>query len=110
MPRYLLLILLLASATVRAGTSLRVDNKLLTIGDSAAKVQQLMGEPTMRVMGVPTTRVMSQPAMRAFMRWQSDGLPNDLLSFGEQWQYAQDGKTIVITIIGGRVANFETLY
>jgi hypothetical protein len=37
-------------------------------------------------------------------------LPDAQVSRGEQWQYAQDGKTIVITIIDGKVADFETQY
>ncbi|WP_158543395.1 DUF2845 domain-containing protein [Dyella psychrodurans] len=94
MRRYLILFLLLTSFTVHAATSLRVGNKVLTIGDSAARVQELMGQPT----------------IRTFVRRQSGGLPDNQLAPGEQWQYSQDGKTIVITVIGGRVTNFETLY
>jgi hypothetical protein len=94
MPRYLILFLLLASLAIHAATSLRVGNNVLTIGDSAARVQELLGQPT----------------MRTFMRRQSGALPDNQLAPGELWQYAQDGKTIVITIVGGRVTNFETLY
>lgn len=85
---------LLAISSAFAGTSLRVGTKLLTVGDSAVRVRDLMGEPV----------------MRAFLPSQSGGLPNNQLAAGEQWQYTQDGKTIVITILGGRVANIETLY
>lgn len=85
---------LLASTASFAETSLRVGSKVLTIGDSAVRVQELMGEP----------------AIRAFTQSQSGGLPNNQLAAGEQWQYAQDGKTVVITIVGGRVVNIETIY
>jgi hypothetical protein len=37
-------------------------------------------------------------------------MPGNQLVSVEQWQYAQDGKTIIITIHGGRVDNIETLY
>ncbi|MWA29781.1 DUF2845 domain-containing protein [Burkholderia pseudomallei] len=96
MSRYLVaaLALLLTSVTVHAESSLRVGSKLLTRGDSAIKVQELMG----------------QPALRAFADSQSGGLPKNQVASGEQWQYAMDGKTIVITIVGGKVANIETLY
>jgi hypothetical protein len=94
MRRYLMSGLLLACVTAHAATSLRVDNKVLTIGDSAAYVLELMG----------------QPAVRTFMNPHSGGLPDSQVTAGEQWQYAQDGKTIVITIMGGRATNFETLY
>lgn len=94
MIRYLIFALLLASVTAHAATSLRVDNKVLTIGDSAVRVIQLMGEPT----------------MRALLHRSSNGLPDNQLAPAEQWQYAQNGKTIVITMVGGRATNFETLY
>lgn len=32
------------------------------------------------------------------------------LAHGEQWQYVQDGKTEIVTIINGRVASFQTPY
>jgi len=88
------LTLLLVSATAHAATSLRVGSKVLTIGDSAARVQQLMGTPTVR------TLLHDAPG----------GLPDNQLGPREQWQYAQDGKTIVITIVGGKVTDFETQY
>ncbi|RDS84888.1 DUF2845 domain-containing protein [Dyella monticola] len=94
MARYLILVLLLISATAYAESSLRVGTKVLTIGDSATRVQQLMGQPT----------------IRTFISTPSSSLPNNQLMPGEQWQYAQDGKTIVITIVDGRIVKFETLY
>ncbi|GLQ87279.1 DUF2845 domain-containing protein [Dyella flagellata] len=94
MSRYLLLILLFVSAAVHAESSLRVDSKVLMVGDSAARAQQLMGEPTVRTF--------LQPAI--------GGMPNNQMGAGEQWQYAQGNKTIVVTIINGRITNFETLY
>ena len=92
--RYLILVLSLTSMTVHAETSLRINNKVLTVGDSAARILQLMGEPT----------------IRAFASTQTGGLPANQLASGEHWQYSQNGKTVIVTIIGGRVANFETLY
>jgi hypothetical protein len=86
--------LLLASVAAHAATSLRVDDKVLTVGDTAARVQELMGQPT----------------VRTYLHRQDGGLPDAQVSRGEQWQYAQDGKTIVITIIDGKVADFETQY
>ena len=94
MRRHLILLLLLASIFGHAATSLRVGNKVLTVGDSAARVLQLMGEPS----------------IRAFKQFQVGGLPDNQVANGEEWQYLQDGKTIVVTVIGGRVVNFETVY
>ncbi|GFZ96647.1 DUF2845 domain-containing protein [Dyella caseinilytica] len=95
MTRYMVFALLLVSVTVHASSSLRVGSKVLTIGDSAVRVVQLMGQPTVR------TFVSEQ---------RPGGLPNNQLAAGEQWQYAQEGKTIVITIVGGRATKFDTLY
>lgn len=93
MARILMLAFLFVCTTCFAETSLRVGSKVLTIGDSAAKVLQLMGDPTLRTL------------------YQANGgMPNNQLMNGEQWQYTQDGKTIVITVLGGRVSKFETLY
>ncbi|HTV84829.1 MAG TPA: DUF2845 domain-containing protein [Dyella sp.] len=94
MSRYLPLVLLLLSTIAHAATSLRVGNKVLTIGDSAVRVQALMG----------------LPAMRTFLTQETGGMPNNQMARGEQWQYAREGSTVVITIVGGRVANIETLY
>ena len=94
--RYLIAVLLLmtTSMAAHADSSLRVGGRLVVLGDSAVKVQELMGIP----------------AVRAFHDSQSGGLPTNQISTGEQWQYALDSKTIIITFLGGKVANIETLY
>ncbi|WP_130617443.1 DUF2845 domain-containing protein [Dyella amyloliquefaciens] len=94
MRRHLIYLLLLVSIFAHAATSLRVGNKVLTVGDSAARVLQLMGEPS----------------IRAFKQFQVGGMPDNQLANGEEWQYLQDGKTIIVTVVGGRVVNFETVY
>jgi uncharacterized protein YaeQ len=94
MYRYLALILLLISVSAHTSDSLRVDNKVLTVGDSAVRVLQLMGQPT----------------IRAFQDAQVGALPRNQLAPGELWQYERPGMTIIVTIVGGRVAKFETLY
>jgi hypothetical protein len=94
MLRYLALALLFASFALHAAASLRVGNKVLTIGDSAVRVLELMGPPTLRAL-VPDPH--------------GSVADNQLLA-REEWQYAQDGKTIVITLVGGRAVQFDTLY
>jgi hypothetical protein len=94
MRRYLLAGLLLASVAVHAATSLRVGDKVLTIGDSAAYVQQLMGPPT----------------VRAFAHRGHGGLPDDQVSRGEEWQYVQGNKVEIITVVNGKVTGFQTEY
>lgn len=94
MRRRLAVIFLLAAFSAHAGDSLRVGDRVLTTGDSAARVLLFMGEP----------------AIRAFQQFQAGALPRNQLAAGEDWQYLQDRKTIVITIVGGRVSNIATLY
>lgn len=94
MRRYLILLALLASVPIHAATSLRVGNKVLIAGDSAARVRQLMGEPS----------------IRAFKQLQIGAMPDNQVANGEEWQYLQDGKTIIVTVVGGRVVSFETVH
>ena len=93
MTRMFMLALLFVSTASFAATSLRVGSKVLTIGDSATRVLQLMGEPTLRTLSDAR-----------------GAMPSNQLVPVEQWQYAQDGKTIVITLVGGRATKFDTLY
>jgi hypothetical protein len=94
MLRYLMCTLLFVSSVAHAATSLRVGSKVLTVGDSAVKLKKLMGEPSLRILLKSTT----------------GGMPRDQMLPGEQWQYVQESKTIVVTVINGKVAKFETLY
>jgi hypothetical protein len=93
MRRYMFLALLMVSFVAQASSTLRVGDKVLSIGDTAARVQELLGPPVTRV-----------------LLHQSDGLPNDQVSRGEQWQYVQDGKTVIVTIVDGKATDFETKY
>jgi hypothetical protein len=94
MRRYAIALLILLCISAHAATSLRVGNKVLTVGDSAARVLQLMGEPS----------------IRAFKQFQVGGMPDNQVANGEEWQYLQDGRTIIVTVVGGRVVNFETVH
>lgn len=94
MKRYLLLGLLCTSLAAHAATSLRVNDKVLTIGDTAARVVELLGQPTARSY-IPQPKGIS---------------PDDPLGYGEQWQYVMDGKTEIITIVYGKVTDFQTQY
>ena len=94
MRRYMFVALLMMSFAAQAMSSLRVGDKVLSVGDSAARVQELLGPPVMRV----------------YLHRQSDALPDEQVSRGEQWQYALDGKTLIVTIIKGKATDFETKY
>ncbi|MDR3447214.1 MULTISPECIES: DUF2845 domain-containing protein [Dyella] len=84
MRRYLLIALLLLSATAYASSTYRVGSQVLTVGDSAARAMQLMGKPDFK-----------EPVESDFGGYQ-----------GERWQYVRDdGRIVIITIIDGRVSD-----
>jgi len=92
MRRYVFMALLLVSAAAQAMPTLRVGEKVLSVGDSAARVQELLGTP----------------AVRTYLHDQEGSLPKDQISRGEQWQYLLDGKTVTVTIIDGKATDFES--
>ena len=84
MRRYLLIALLLLSASAYASNTYRVGSEVLTVGDSAVRAMQLMGKPDFK-----------EPVESDFGGYQ-----------GERWQYALDGgRIVIITIINGKVAD-----
>lgn len=83
MRRYLLLALLLLSASAYATNTYRVGSSVLTVGDSAVRAMQLMGKPDFK-----------EPVQSDFGGYQ-----------GERWQYLRDdGRVVIITIVNGKVA------
>jgi hypothetical protein len=94
MRRYMFVALLIMSFAAQAMPTLRVGDKVLTSGDTAARVQELLGPPVMRV----------------YTHRQNAGLPDDQMAHGEQWQYVQDGSTLIVTFVNGRATDFQTKY
>ncbi|GLQ95040.1 DUF2845 domain-containing protein [Dyella acidisoli] len=92
MRRYVVIALLLISVAAQAMPTLRVGDKVLSVGDSAARVQELLGPP----------------AVRTYLHRQDGSLPNDQVSQGEQWQYVQEGKTVTVTIVDGKATDFQS--
>jgi hypothetical protein len=80
--RTLVLIMLLTVLALPAfADSIRFGDKLLTDGDSAAKVKQIAGEPD-----------------------AIEQIENEYgATLGQRWQYYRDGKTITITIVNSKV-------
>ena len=86
MRRILLMLLLATSLSVSAGETLRVGQKVLTVGEPAAYVLQLLGTPAYK-----------------------EPIENDKGAFiGERWQYPRDHDHLVtVTIIEGKVSNID---
>jgi len=78
----------------QASDSVRVGNRLLVVGDTAAHVQALLGRPSYR-------------SHRGGSRRRRRGAAWRDMSGGERWQYRRDGRVIEITIVDGRVADVD---
>ncbi|MET0330609.1 MAG: DUF2845 domain-containing protein [Dyella sp.] len=87
MRRWLLLVLLLLSLSAYAGGTYRIGNQVLTVGDSAARAAELLGQPVYR-----------EPIEDAYGAYR-----------GERWQFAYNSTTVVVVIYQGRVASIDEL-
>jgi hypothetical protein len=83
------------AGVAQASDSLRVGNRLLMVGDTAAHVQELLGRPSYRA-----HRGSSRGRHRRGTRGRSS-------SGGQRWQYRRDGHVIVVTIIDGLVTDID---
>ncbi|WNL46831.1 DUF2845 domain-containing protein [Dyella sp. BiH032] len=86
MRRLLLSALLLASVAAHASSTMRVGSQVLSVGESASRAIQLLGEPSFK-----------EP-----IESEHGGY------VGERWQYQrEDGRIATITIVGGKVGSIE---
>lgn len=82
----LFVILALATLTAHAGSTLRVGSQVLSVGESATRAIQLLGEPSFK-----------EP-----IESEKGGY------IGERWQFQrQDGFVTTITVVGGKVGSIE---
>lgn len=86
MRRLFLVPLLALSLNVFASDMLRVGHQVLSVGDTAVHVIDLLGTPAYK-----------EPLQNEFGAYR-----------GERWQYSRDmGHVVVVTIIAGKVAAIE---
>jgi ketosteroid isomerase-like protein len=105
MRRYFLFaILLVCSANTHALESLRVGSQLLVVGDSAAKVKQLMGMPSVRTKG---SAEKSSGKAKGTSKLVVKSKRQEAKEKGEKWQYRRDGHTTIFTIANGKIAHIE---
>ena len=96
----LLAVALFASANASvASDSLRVGNRVLVVGDSAATVLGLLGKPAHKSRR-GGTRSSGHRGRRARAA-SGNG------SASERWQYRRDGHVIVVTLVDGRVSDID---
>lgn len=104
MRRYLLpAILLICSSQALALQSLRVGSQLLVVGHSAAKVKELMGNPSVGTGAANGKR--SSKARGASVTVGKRQQPSREKS--EKWQYRHDGHTTIFTIANGKIVHIE---
>jgi hypothetical protein len=92
------------SAAAQASTSYRVGNELLTAGDGAARVIELLGKPTYKSSHNSSLGNATHGGSRSSRRPPA-GTP---YTPGEQqWQYRRDGRVVTVTIVDGVVKGIE---
>lgn len=101
MRRQLGWICLMAAFAAHAGSgTLRVGNQVLVVGDSAAKVVELLGKPSYKAHGKAADTSSSRRATGRGKARRSAGATNA----GEHWQYREGNRTVTIVVVDGRVS------
>lgn len=119
MLRYGMTALLLFSGAAYAADTLRVDSQVLTTGDSAARVIELLGKPIYKSANksanksrkTSTSKSTARKSRRnaSNSRSRSQGKMADSQNArGVQWQYRRDGRSITVTIVDGRVSHIDS--
>ena len=96
--RYCLLGLLIVACNVQALQSIRVGSQLLVVGDSAARIKELMGAPSVRA---------KSSAGKPKQRKGRMSYSRDAWKAGERWQYRREGHTTTFFIVDGKIAHIE---
>lgn len=96
-------LLFMCSALAHASSSgtLRVGNQVLSVGDSAARVQELLGRPVYKSRGAHAQGGHKQG------RRHGGGSTRGSTPAGERWQYRRGDRTTTVTIVDGKVADIE---
>ena len=105
MRRYVLfMVLLVCSVSAHALESLRVGSQVLSVGDSAARVKELMGNPTVRSKGGSDKSSRKSGSKSLSVGKSKRAIAKEK---GEKWQYRRDGHTTIFTIANGKIAHIE---
>jgi hypothetical protein len=90
---------LLFACIAHAGSgTLRVGSQVLVVGDSAARVIELLGKPAYR------THAKSASTRHSRKR---KGGSRSSSAGGEHWQYRQGSRFVTIVVAGGKVASIR---
>lgn len=98
MRRYMGWACLVVALAAQAGNgTLRVGNQVLVVGDSAARVVELLGKPSYRSPAKASGSQRSNGGRKARRGRAAE-------TSGEQWQYRDGGRTVIIVVTDGRVS------
>ncbi|RDS79090.1 DUF2845 domain-containing protein [Dyella monticola] len=108
MRRYLLVTLLITSFSAHALQSVRVGSQVLVVGDSAARVKELLGDPSVRGKSSGSNKNNARKgAPKSSGKRKGKGKQGKSEAKGETWQYRRDGHTTRFTIVDGKIAHIE---
>lgn len=123
MRRYLFLALLITTFSAHALQSIRVGNQVLVVGDSAARVRDLLGEPTIAANPRSDDKKTRKTASGKSSKGNTSSKKSkgkgsnhsktkgnnskDHKAGGEKWLYQRDGHATTFLIVGGKIANIE---
>jgi len=101
---YLVLALSMACSPAHALQSLRIGDRVVAVGDSAARLKALLGEPSSRgtSAGAGKSRVRKNAS-----RGAGDSREKKAKANGEQWQYQRNGRITTFTIVNGKIAQIQ---
>jgi hypothetical protein len=104
MRRYLAIALLSCAYNVHAMESIRIGNQLIVVGDSSAKVKEMLGNPSSRSKssGKSTSSKKGSSHRKGGVQVQS----NDKTK-GEKWVYRRNGHTITFVMADGKVTHVD---
>lgn len=102
------------STAAHAVSTLRVGNQVLTAGDSAARVTELLGRPSYksrsRRSGSGSRSGYSRGSRRSRgtrVRSEDHDYDYDGGVGGEKWQYRRDDHVTTVTIVDGKVVDID---
>lgn len=106
MRRYFFLGLLIVSFSANALQSIRVGSQVLVVGDSAARLKALLGEPSVRAKASHSSKSKQHKARPASSA-NGSGRPAIGKDKGETWQYEREGHVTTFTVAGGKIIRIE---
>ena len=101
MRRYVLLASLMTICSAHALQSIRVGSQLLVVGDSAARVKELLGQPAVRASS-SSGQCKTHKAVPG-----ASGRGKQRKAGCQQWQYRRDGHTTTFFLVDGKIIRID---